>query len=56
MYQKMLRKKHADLLLIGEKDKNAMFLSKILVHLCTMIDCTVEENKRMVKTSYQTLL
>ena len=37
-------KKHLDLLLLEEKDKNYLLLSKILIHLYIIIYYIVEEN------------
>ena len=36
--------KHVDLLLIGEGEKNTMFLSKILIRSCMITHYIVEEN------------
>ena len=36
--------KHGDLILVGGEEKNTMFLSKIPIHLCMIIDYIVEEN------------
>ena len=45
MYQNNVVKKNiGDLILIGEEEKNIMFLSKISIHLCMIIDYIVEEN------------
>ena len=44
MYQNTVVKKNVDFLLIGEGEKNVMFLLKISVHSCLMIYYIVEEN------------
>ena len=44
MSKKCFEVKHIDLLLIVEKAKGTMFLSKILIHLCMIIHYTMEEN------------
>ena len=42
--KKCCEEKHVDLLLIGEGEKNTMFLSMILIDSCLIIHYTVEEN------------
>ena len=41
--KKCREEKHV-LLLIAEKGKSTMFLSKMLIHSCMIIHCIVEEN------------
>ena len=41
---KRCEEKHGDLLLIAEVEKSTMFLSKILIDSCTIINYIVEEN------------
>ena len=44
MYQNNFVEKNAHLLLIGEGEKNTMFLSKVLIRSCMIIHFIVEEN------------
>ena len=46
--KKCCEDKHVDLLLIGEGEKNSMFLSKILIHSCMIIHYIMEENISVV--------